>query len=255
MKRLSKIVTIVFFAFMFSVTASSEQVRRHSEEYWKKHIEYYYNSTEEEWLEYKKEMLSVDGSAERLISEEFQDCFKKQKNMVLSIEYKDIEQFKNEDFYKTWFRFYFVLKDGTQYEVNCDAYVKTCYTIKELIKLSGIQNSEDVVFVFLQYPPFEGIDIVGYDFTPYKNGWNEIDNKQYYIKSDGTMITKSCKIGGIRYKFTSDGVCKGKYTGWTKSSKGRRYWKDGILITNRYLRTKSGVRYFADENGYVRVCD
>ncbi|MBQ8842421.1 MAG: hypothetical protein IJZ65_07320, partial [Ruminiclostridium sp.] len=71
--------------------------------------------------------------------------------------------------------------------------------------------------------------------------------------SDGTMITKSCKIGGVRYKFTSDGVCKGKYTGWTKSSKGRRYWKDGILITNRYLRTKSGVRYYADENGYVKV--
>lgn len=139
------------------------------------------------------------------------------------------------------------------YSVDLEIGKENFFTVNEIIELSGIPDYTEIAEVTISFPG----NCLNKFFrcAPMEKGWNEIDNKQYYIKSDGTMITKSCKIGGVRYKFTSDGVCKGKYTGWTKSSKGRRYWKDGILVTNRYLRTKSGVRYYADENGYVRVCD
>lgn len=81
-------------------------------------------------------------------------------------------------------------------------------------------------------------------------GWNELDGERYYIKSDGTFATKSANIDGIRYKFSSKGICLGKYSGWTKSGKGRRYWYNGKLLTNKTF-TAGGVKYYADEKGYV----
>lgn len=81
-------------------------------------------------------------------------------------------------------------------------------------------------------------------------GWNELDGERYYIKSDGTFATKSANIDGIRYKFSSKGICLGKYSGWTKSGKGRRYWYNGKLLTNKTF-IAGGVKYYADEKGYV----
>ncbi|MGN0617723.1 MAG: N-acetylmuramoyl-L-alanine amidase family protein [Ruminiclostridium sp.] len=84
-----------------------------------------------------------------------------------------------------------------------------------------------------------------------QTGWQTIDGNKYYFKKDGTAVTKSCIISGIRYKFTSDGVCQGEYTGWTTSSNGRRYYKNGVMITNKWITTKSGKRYYAGEDGYI----
>lgn len=86
-----------------------------------------------------------------------------------------------------------------------------------------------------------------------EKGWQETNGEKFYVKSDGTVITKSCKISDVRYKFTSDGVCHGKYTGWTKSTNGRRYYKDGVMITNKWIKTKSGKKYYAGEDGYMRT--
>ncbi len=86
----------------------------------------------------------------------------------------------------------------------------------------------------------------------YVKGWTEIDGETYYFKSNGAMVTKSCDINGIRYKFSSDGVCQGKYTGWTKSSKGRRYYKNGVMLKERWIKTKSG-KYYAGQDGYMRT--
>lgn len=84
-----------------------------------------------------------------------------------------------------------------------------------------------------------------------KTGWQTVDGQKYYYKS-GKPITKSTVIDGIRYKFNSNGVCTGKYTGWTKSDKGRRYWYHGKLFTNKIF-TAGGVKYYADEKGYVSM--
>lgn len=87
-------------------------------------------------------------------------------------------------------------------------------------------------------------------FTFYQFGWNEIDGARYYVKKDGTLATSSLTISGIRYKFGKDGVCQGKYTGFTKSGKGRRYWKNGKLVKNKWIRVNGKRKYYAGADGY-----
>lgn len=66
------------------------------------------------------------------------------------------------------------------------------------------------------------------DGDKYITGWKEIGENLYYFKSTGEAVTKSTVIGGIRYKFSSKGICKGKYTGWTNSGGKKFYYYDGI---------------------------
>ena len=87
----------------------------------------------------------------------------------------------------------------------------------------------------------------------YKSCWLQSGENKYYIGKDGLPVTRSTIIGGIRYKFGENGVCGGKYTGWTKNSKGLRYWKDGVLQKNTEVTTESGKTYTIDKNGYAKV--
>ncbi|MCM1418956.1 MAG: hypothetical protein NC084_10390 [Bacteroides sp.] len=81
-------------------------------------------------------------------------------------------------------------------------------------------------------------------------GWNEIGENRYYIKSDGTVVTQSNVIDGVRYKFDKSGACQGKYTGFTSSDKGRRYWKNGKIVKNKWIRVKGERKYYAGADGY-----
>lgn len=87
----------------------------------------------------------------------------------------------------------------------------------------------------------------------YKNCWYESDGFKYYIGSNSLPTTKNRTINGIRYVFNKYGQCQGKYTGWTKSSKGKRYYKNGVMLKERWIKTKSGKRYYAGEDGYMRT--
>ena len=82
-------------------------------------------------------------------------------------------------------------------------------------------------------------------------GWNTIDGNTYYITSDGTVINKSVIIDDVRYKFTKDGVCHGKYSGFTKSKNGLRYYNDGAVVKNRRIVFSDGRIYIADKDGYL----
>lgn len=84
-------------------------------------------------------------------------------------------------------------------------------------------------------------------------GWTEENGITCYIREDGSMVKKNTVIDGIRYKFGKDGECKGKYTGWTKTSKGRSYYKDGVKYKNRWVKFKSGKKYYIDADGYART--
>lgn len=88
-----------------------------------------------------------------------------------------------------------------------------------------------------------------------KKGWTTVNGNEYYYKSDGTLATSSLTIGGIRYKFDESGVCQGKYTGFTKSSKGKRYWKNGKLVKNKWIRVNDERKYYAGANGYFVTGD
>lgn len=64
----------------------------------------------------------------------------------------------------------------------------------------------------------------------YASGWQTINGSRYYFRKTGEAVTKSATIGGIRYKFSSDGICKGKYTGWSKSGDKKFYYSDGVKV-------------------------
>lgn len=84
----------------------------------------------------------------------------------------------------------------------------------------------------------------------FHSGWNSVGEKEYYVKKDGTLATGSITIGNVRYQFDKDGVCQGRYTGYTRSKKGRRYWKDGILVRNFWIQKNGKRKYYAGEDGY-----
>ena len=87
------------------------------------------------------------------------------------------------------------------------------------------------------------------DGNKYNGWWPSTDSKERYYK-DGQRVVKSCVIDGIFYRF-KDGVCKGKYTGFAKVSKGTVYYKNGVRVKNKTLRTKDGTRFKADRNGIL----
>ena len=121
--------------------------------------------------------------------------------------------------------------------------------VSDILKKSGVRNPSSIIGVVLSnHNPC--VLLTDYSFNLIKQGWNTINNTDYYVKSDGTLATKSTIIDGVRYKFTSDGVCHGKYTGWTKSSAGRKYWKDGKMLTKSAII--NGVRYKIKSNG---ICE
>lgn len=66
------------------------------------------------------------------------------------------------------------------------------------------------------------------DGDKYITGWQEIGGELYFFKKTGEAATKSTTVGGIRYRFSSDGICKGKYKGWAKSGSKRFYYNDGV---------------------------
>ncbi len=254
-----KSVTSVFLAVIFSLSlcfsTTAEETNQGISDKIRTFVELLPIDRERAIFYWMDEIEGADDSPKIIFSEEEITLIKSNDNVIANFDIDYAYGYNivsDEDLKRTRLRFTFYTSDYKEYSYSHYIYSRDVLTVDEIIKNCGMPDSEKIVFGSCGYIYCTEMSC---SFKKYNIGWNEIDNKQYYIKSDGTMITKSCKIGGIRYKFTSDGVCKGKYTGWTKSSKGRRYWKDGILITNRYLRTKSGVRYFADENGYVSVCD
>ncbi|MCM1334745.1 MAG: hypothetical protein NC084_08330 [Bacteroides sp.] len=82
--------------------------------------------------------------------------------------------------------------------------------------------------------------------------WSKSNDAYYFVKGV-KQIKPSKVIDGVRYTFTETGVSKGTYSGWTDSAKGRRYWYDGIVQKNKWLRSSDGRFYYADENGYMAV--
>jgi hypothetical protein len=85
-------------------------------------------------------------------------------------------------------------------------------------------------------------------------GWQTVDGNLYFFKKSGEAVTRSCSIGGVRYKFTSSGVCKGKYTGWAKSGEKRYYYADGVKVKGWYWNFNLDAEktfYFDEKTGVL----
>lgn len=247
-------LSIMLSIAAFGVTYSAAQTIYYGKEVLLNAFDVYNNGTEEEWQEFFEDYLAVAGGPNSTpLSDEECEKFRKTENYFFSVSYSDVEQTKSESYYTDDFYFYFVLNNGSEYTFHCNAYDRTVYTIKEILIYSGINNAEDIVYISLRDKANMGIEITEYSLIPYSIGWNNVNGKKYYVKKDGTLAEKSTTINGIRYKFSSDGVCQGKYTGWTKSANGRRYYKNGVMLKERWIRTKSGRKYYAGEDGYMRT--
>lgn len=61
------------------------------------------------------------------------------------------------------------------------------------------------------------------------------------------------KVDGVTYLYSDSGEKIGKYTGWSKNSKGKRCYKKGVMYTNRWIKTKKGKYYYAGSDGYMRT--
>ena len=54
-------------------------------------------------------------------------------------------------------------------------------------------------------------------------------------------------ISNVTYKYSDNGDCVGKYTGWAKNSEGKCYYKNGVKVTKS--TNINGVRYKFNEKG------
>ena len=220
------------------------------------------HSYEEQMKKYHETFQSENGASDKFFSEEEFRQIQNGENALIVIHYElseEVYSWVGEPEYNL--RFPILMNDGR--EINpSDRSEAAClhrltdrnvFTVKEHLLEGGIENETDrIVFAGMSAadPFICGYVFKGYTFLPCKNGWNEIDGNRYYIKSDGTVLTKSAVIDGIRYKFDESGICQGKYTGYTKSSKGKRYWKNGELVKNKWIRVKGVRKYYAGSDGY-----
>lgn len=77
-------------------------------------------------------------------------------------------------------------------------------------------------------------------------GWTERDGSRYYMNDDGAMTIGKKYIDGKLYFFANSG--KLQTTFYTYNGKDYYSNKDGIVITNQWIKTKSN-RYYAKADG------
>ncbi|MGN0578582.1 MAG: hypothetical protein ACI4J4_08175 [Ruminiclostridium sp.] len=188
------------------------------------------------------------------------------------------EYIKSSDF--SVMAYFSVLTDaGKWYSCSVDVLEKPVITAGELLKYSGIpedtkaaavvvyendgynsswfDRNDDYGTLFFSKAFIKGVRVVD---TSAK-GWvsadrlrwkdRESDVRKFYVDKPGSIARKSCTISKTRYKFGENGICGGKYTGWTKSSRGKSYWSNGTVCKNKWLTAKDGSRYYANGSGYV----
>ncbi len=79
---------------------------------------------------------------------------------------------------------------------------------------------------------------------------------KFYVSGKGaacTGIISHPSLNGVYIDCGSDGVYKGRYTGWAKALGGMVYLKNGVGCYDKWLTTKSGKTYYIDKAGYLRT--
>lgn len=201
---------------------------------------------------------------------------------VISFE-TDLSGIKSEHIKSSEFgvlaEFSFLTNSWKWYSCLVNAIAQPVITAEELLKYADIPDSEKVTAIivrekdiynrlwldkdpdysklFLNTNFIKGVRVVNTD----KKGWVSVerirckgqksDVRKFYVEKSGSVTVKSCTIGGVRYKFDKNGICGGKYTGWTESSAGRRYWKNGVMYKNKWATAKDGSKYYLGRNGYA----
>lgn len=83
----------------------------------------------------------------------------------------------------------------------------------------------------------------------YYVGWKNIGANKYFFGMDGAALTENTVVGNVRYVFSGNGVCGGRYTGWVRKDGGRYYYKNGTYVTG--VNKISGKTYTFNDNGVL----
>ena len=263
MKKIILFCFTLAAAFAMSLTVSAWEGGGWDKEAILEYAEYCKTHSYKQQIGMYYEMFQGDdgGGSTYFYEEEDFLRIKRGENALIVINYElwdDLHYFVGEPEYNLSFSFY--LNDGE--EAGSDHYHvidRNVFTVKELLRHDKIEEQTGKII-------FAGIDAVdqylsgyvfkGYDFIPCESGWYEIHGARYYVKKDGTLATSSLTIDGIRYKFDESGICQGKYTGFTKSTKSgnaMRYWKNGELLKNKWIKVTGVRKYYSGADGYFVV--
>ncbi len=83
----------------------------------------------------------------------------------------------------------------------------------------------------------------------YYVGWKTLNGKKYFFGMDGAALTKNTIVGNVRYKFSADGTCTGRYTGWLLMDGYKYYYKNGRYVTG--VNKISGKTYTFSDSGIL----
>lgn len=258
MKKLFFIIAAVLAACILCVNACAQQIVDYGEEICKEYIRLYKSGDKEAFEEFCDYYIYEDGGV--LYKELDTKYFSSDENYIMTVKFGPA--FNDYQDYDDRFHIYFMLTDGTEYSTFdkrengnkrwfCEK-ERQLYTTKEILKKSGVTDTDKIFFAWLYYGNGYDYDtdVESITFSPCQKGWNTIDGEKYYVKADGTLATANLTIGGIRYNFGKSGVCEGKYTGLEKTKKGRRYYKNGKALANADVK-RNGITLHTDKNGYV----
>ena len=249
---------LIICMFSLSFNSYAEQVNWHGDDV--KTLVDIYNGIDvnspKEWEMFEDEYVTSGGRASFFFHNSELSDFQS-SNKLIKITYKQVGKptEKNKEYYeqmKTDFGFYFMTDDYKEYYYGFNITERTVFSIKDAIKGSGVSPNHIAVAILLGNPYNEPFEVNAVDIIDCVKGWNSIDGKKYYVKKDGTMSVGLSKIKGSMYYFGKDGKCVGKYTGFAKNSKGKMYYKKGILVKNSTFEVK-GKQYRSDKNGYCRA--
>ncbi|MBO6308508.1 MAG: hypothetical protein J6N70_06640 [Oribacterium sp.] len=179
---------------------------------------------------------------------------KKQDLIRLADRYLD----KKKDF-KVYFVTYSIL---LEYAVVCDKNDKPLYVIyMEDITgggKGGTANKLEEHFYYLLNDGIKGSDKqYVYDFDFFINlskvySGSLPDDYDYKPSAlEAAYINKIYNINGMIYYYNMNGRCTGLYNGWAKSTKGRRYYRNGTYLTGKWRI--NGKEYRFDDNGYIMI--
>ena len=245
-------------ASFFSTNAFAEQRVIRGDESVKTLVELYENAvsedTEEAWELFDDEYSINGGRRTWFFNDELSDIKSSSDRLIKVFFTQNGEPTENtSDFFEQGknFSFCFYTGEGKEYYFDFDITTRTVFSIRDVIKGSGVPAEQIAVAMLLGDAYNSPYEIIGVSVSDCVKGWNTLDDSKYYVKKNGTLSTGLCKVDGVMYRFGGDAVCRGKYTGFAKVSEGRKFYNKGKLLKScRFIYC--GKTYKADKNGYVK---
>lgn len=60
-------------------------------------------------------------------------------------------------------------------------------------------------------------------------------------------------VDGTAYRYSESGEQKGVFSGWKKTANGKMFYKNGVLIRNKWVIKKSGARFYLNAEGIAET--